>query len=239
MTGTNNDGQLFQLSTMSSLLDGVFEGAMTYDEIKQYGDFGIGTFEHLDGELIAFDGEFYRLRGDGTATPLKSEDRTPFCSLTDFHPAIEKTFDKPLDKSSFEHEMKKLMKSENLFYAFRLDGVFKEVITRTVAYQDKPVPMTEAVKTQPVFHFKGVTGTIVGFWSPAFMQGIAVSGFHLHFIDKARKGGGHVLDYTLDHGDLQVDQKTHMSLYTPETAGFLHANLSRKDLEKEIKITEG
>ncbi|GAY77111.1 acetolactate decarboxylase [Sporolactobacillus inulinus] len=239
MTQTVDNGQLFQLSTMSSLLDGVFEGAMSYDEIKAFGDFGIGTFEHLDGEMIAFDGEFYRLRGDGTATPLKSEDKTPFCSLTYFKPAVTKTFEHPLNKSAFEAEMKKLMKSENLFYAFRIDGVFKEVSTRTVSYQEKPIPMTEAVKTQPIFHFKHVKGTILGFWSPAFTQGIAVSGFHLHFIDEERKGGGHVFDYELDHGTLKVDQKTHMSLYTPETKGFLNANLSREDLEKEIKVTEG
>lgn len=239
MASEKNNGQLFQLSTMSSLLDGVFEGAMNYDEIKNYGDFGIGTFEHLDGEMIAFDDAFYRLRGDGTATPLKSADRTPFCSLTYFQPTVKKEFDQPLDKAAFENELKKLMKSENLFYAFRIDGVFKEVSTRTVAYQEKPIPMTEAVKTQPIFHFKNVKGTIVGFWSPAFTQGIAVSGFHLHFIDEERKGGGHVFDYTLDHGTVLVDKKSHMSLYTPETAGFLNANLSRKDLEKEIKVTEG
>ncbi|EST12805.1 acetolactate decarboxylase [Sporolactobacillus laevolacticus] len=239
MASTKNNGQLFQLSTMSSLLDGVFEGAMSYDEIKEYGDFGIGTFEHLDGEMIAFDGQFYRLRGDGTATPLKSEDMTPFCSLTYFQPTVEKKFEQPLEKAAFENELKKLMASENLFYAFRIDGVFKEVSTRTVAYQEQPIPMIEAVKSQPIFHFKNVKGTIVGFWSPAYTQGIAVSGFHLHFIDEERKGGGHVFDYSFDHGTVQIDKKSHMSLYTPETEGFLKANLSRSDLEKEIKVTEG
>jgi acetolactate decarboxylase len=239
MASTKNNGQLFQLSTMSSLLDGVFEGAMSYDEFKEYGDFGIGTFEHLDGEMIAFDGQFYRLRGDGTATPLKSDDMTPFCSLTYFQPTVEKKFEQPLEKAAFENELKKLMASENLFYAFRIDGVFKEVSTRTVAYQEQPIPMIEAVKSQPIFHFKNVKGTIVGFWSPAYTQGIAVSGFHLHFIDEERKGGGHVFDYSFDHGTVQIDKKSHMSLYTPETEGFLNANLSRSDLEKEIKVTEG
>ncbi|CAM3201333.1 acetolactate decarboxylase [Sporolactobacillus spathodeae] len=232
-------GEVFQLSTMTSLLDGVYDGAMSYDEFKMHGDFGIGTFDHLDGEMIGFDNQFYRLRGDGTATPLQSTDMTPFCSLTYFKPQQSKTFEEPLDKAAFEKELQKLVPSSNLFYAFRIDGVFKEVSTRTVAYQEKPVPMTEAVKSQPVFHFKNVAGTIVGFWTPAFAQGIAVSGYHFHFIDKNRQGGGHVMNYVLDHGTVQIDQKTHQSLYTPTTEAFLKANLSRDDLEKEIKVTEG
>lgn len=236
---TKDYGEVFQLSTMTSLLDGVYDGAMNFDEFKQYGDFGIGTFDHLDGELIGFDNQFYRLRGDGTATPLQSSDSTPFCSLTYFKPQQSKTFVEALNKVDFEKEIEKLVPSSNLFYAFRIDGVFKEVSTRTVAYQEKPVPMTEAVKTQPVFHFEDIEGTIVGFWTPAFAQGIAVSGYHFHFIDKERQGGGHVMDYVLDHGVVQIDQKTHQSLYTPTTEAFLKANLSRKDLEQEIKVTEG
>lgn len=232
-------GAVFQLSTMTSLLAGVFEGAMNYGQIREHGDFGIGTFDHLDGEMIGFDSQFYRLRGDGTATPLSAADQTPFCSLTWFRPQIEKSFDAPIDKAAFERELHRLMPSDNLFYAYRIDGVFKEVSTRTVAYQEKPVPMTEAVKTQPVFHFENRKGTIVGFWTPAYAQGIAVAGFHFHFIDEARQGGGHVLDYVLDHGTVKIDRKTHQNLYTPNTEAFLRADLSRADLEKEIKVTEG
>jgi acetolactate decarboxylase len=230
---------VFQLSTMTSLLAGVYDGAMNFDEIKKHGDFGIGTFDHLDGELIGFDNAFYQLRSDGTATPLTSKHKTPFCSLTYFRPQITKIFDQPLDKAAFEKELHHLVPSDNLFYAYRIDGVFKEVSTRTVARQDQPVPMTEAVKTQPVFHFENRKGTIVGFWTPVFAQGIAVAGYHFHFIDEERTGGGHVLDYVLDHGTLQIDRKTHQSLYTPGTAAFLNADLSRGDLEKEIKVTEG
>ncbi|RYL99232.1 acetolactate decarboxylase [Sporolactobacillus sp. THM7-7] len=232
-------GGVFQLSTMTSLIDGVYDGVMNFDQIRRHGDFGIGTFAHLDGELIGFDGRFYRLRGDGTATPLKSEDMTPFCSLTYFRPQIKKSFTKPLKKHEFEKELHALVPSDNLFYAYRIDGVFKEITTRTVAYQERPVPMTEAVKSQPIFHFRDIKGTVVGFWTPFFAQGIAVAGYHFHFIDESRQGGGHVLDYTLERGTVQIDQKTHQTLYTPETESFMNANLARSDLENEIKVTEG
>ncbi|RYL95711.1 acetolactate decarboxylase [Sporolactobacillus sp. THM7-4] len=236
---TNKDlSGVFQLSTMTSLLDGVFEGAMSYEQFKEHGDFGIGTFAHLDGEMIGFDDQFFRLRGDGTVTLLKSQDMTPFCSLTYFRPQITKEFRTPHDKKAFENELHRLVPSDNLFYAYRIDGVFRQVVTRTIAYQDHPVPMIEAVKTQPVFHFENIRGTIVGFWTPSFAQGIAVAGYHFHFIDEKRQNGGHVLAYVLDHGTVQIDKKTHQTLYTPETESYLKANLSRSDLEYEIKATE-
>ncbi|MFT8872457.1 MAG: acetolactate decarboxylase [Sporolactobacillus sp.] len=232
-------GAIFQLSTMTSLLAGVFDGAMSFADIRAHGDFGIGTFDHLDGEMIGFDNRFFRLRGDGTATPLKEEDLTPFCSLTFFRPQQSYSINDPADKQTFENELHGKMLSDNLFYAFRVDGTFREVSTRTVAFQARPVPMTEAVKSQPVFHFKNVTGTIVGFWTPVYAQGIAVAGFHFHFIDEARQGGGHVMDYVIEKAHVQIDRKACQALYTPATEAFLKANLSRGDLEKEIRVTEG
>ena len=66
---------------MVSLLDGIYDGDFYMSEAKEHGDFGIGTFNRLDGELIGFDGEFYRLRSDGKAYP--AENRKPPSPETD------------------------------------------------------------------------------------------------------------------------------------------------------------
>lgn len=231
-------GEVYQVSTMSSLLDGVYDGALNYEQLREHGDFGIGTFDHLDGEMVGFDGNFYRLRG-GSATPLVKEDLTPFCTVAYFNPQIEKKVNQPLAKADFEKLLHGLIPSENLFYAYRIDGVFKKVSTRTVSYQEKPVPMIEAVKSQPTFEFENIKGTIVGFWTPSYAQGIAVAGYHFHFIDETLQKGGHVFDYIVDDVTVYIDQKSHMNLYTPDTDAFLKAKLDREDLLKEIKITEG
>jgi len=231
-------GEVYQISTMSSLLNGVYDGALTYDQIKEHGDFGIGTFDHLDGELIAFDGKFYRLRG-GEAIPLGSEDSTPFSTITYFNPQKKYKIDEPMTKKSFETLVKDLIPSENLYYAILIEGTFKKVSTRTVSYQEHYVPMVQAVKEQESIEFENTKGTIVGFWTPAYAQGIAVAGYHFHFIDESLQKGGHVFDYIIDKATVYIDQKTHMNLYTPTTKAFLNAQLSRKDLLKEINITEG
>ncbi len=43
---------LYQTSLMSALLSGVYEGSTTIADLLKHGDFGLGTFNELDGELI-------------------------------------------------------------------------------------------------------------------------------------------------------------------------------------------
>jgi alpha-acetolactate decarboxylase len=45
---------------------------------------------------------------------------------------------------------------------------------------------------QAEFEFRGVSGTIVGFRTPAYAVNIA--GWHLHFLSEDRSQGGHLLD---------------------------------------------
>jgi len=34
-----------QVSTIDAILNGLYDGVITYGDLKEYGDFGIGTFE--------------------------------------------------------------------------------------------------------------------------------------------------------------------------------------------------
>lgn len=49
-----NLDQVYQVSTMVSLLDGIYDGDFYMSEAKEHGDFGIGTFNRLDGEPDRF-----------------------------------------------------------------------------------------------------------------------------------------------------------------------------------------
>ena len=59
--------EVYQSSTINALLEGVYDGDMTYGQLRRHGDFGIGTFNALDGEMIGFDGRFWQITGDSSS----------------------------------------------------------------------------------------------------------------------------------------------------------------------------
>ena len=63
---------LFQVSTSGALVAGLYDGVVTCQTILAHGDFGLGTFEHLDGEMVVLDGRVYRARADGTNVEARS-----------------------------------------------------------------------------------------------------------------------------------------------------------------------
>ena len=47
---------LFQASTIGALLEGAYDGDVSFAELAQHGDLGLGTLNALDGEMIAVSG---------------------------------------------------------------------------------------------------------------------------------------------------------------------------------------
>src|SRR3954453_23671012 len=94
--------EVFQNSTINALLEGVYDGSMTYGELRRHGDFGLGTFNALDGEMIAFDGDFYQVKADGVAYPVADGQRTPFASVLFFRPTHTRPLSGPLDYEHFQ-----------------------------------------------------------------------------------------------------------------------------------------
>jgi len=62
-------GRLFQTSTLQALMAGVYDGDLTFQALARHGDFGLGTFEALDGEMIALDGAFYQIKVTAASHP--------------------------------------------------------------------------------------------------------------------------------------------------------------------------
>jgi acetolactate decarboxylase len=228
--------EIFQNSTINALLEGVYDGLMTYGELRRHGDFGLGTFNALDGEMIAVDGEFYQIKSDGSAYPVSDDQRTPFATVLFFRPSITRTLTGPLDYEHLQVLIDSLMEGPNLFYAIRLDGHFASITTRSVPRQQKPYPpLADVAKNQPVFHIENVDGTLAGFRFPDFARGLNVPGFHLHFLSADRKAGGHVLDLTIARGELAIDASARFHLELPTDPTFLHADLAQDhsaDLDK-------
>ncbi|HUH72558.1 MAG TPA: acetolactate decarboxylase [Mycobacterium sp.] len=234
------DDEVYQFSTISALLEGVYDGDVTIADILRHGDFGLGTFNHLDGEMVILDGVCYRLRADGTAGRAAPTDRTPFAAVTWFHSDFEIAIQTRTQRAEVIGAIDRQIKSANLIYAIRITGHFSELHTRTVMAQKAPYPpLTQATEEQAETIFTDTSGTVVGFRTPDFEQGISVAGYHLHFLNSDRTGGGHVLDFSLEHGKVAVSGASQLHLSLPTSGAFLGAHLSGADLNERISKAEG
>lgn len=233
------EGVIFQTSLMSALLSGVYEGTTTIADLLKKGDFGLGTFNNLDGELIAFNSEVHQLRANGSARKARPEQQTPFAVMTFFQPTWEHHFDSKVNREEIHRVINQQVTSDNHFCALRIDGHFDCVDTRTVPRQERPYkPMAEAIEQQPIFHFEQRKGVMIGFRTPQYMQGINVAGYHEHFITDDRQGGGHVLDYELHNGVLTFGQISKLVIDLPQDEDFLKAHLNPSDLDSAIRAVE-
>lgn len=185
----------FQSGVLTALMEGVFEGDTTFADLEKQGDMGIGTFNGLDGEMAAVDGVFYRIKFDGTATPAISADKTPFATITRFSPDKQLPLGSVDGFSSLAAKLDRETPTDNIVYAVRIDGLFAYLKARSVPGYQKPYPkLPEIVKTQSRLTYENEEGTLVGFRFPEYAKGVNVPGWHLHFLTKDRKRGGHVLD---------------------------------------------
>ncbi len=239
-TPAGQDAEVYQFSTLSALLDGVYDGDVTVADLLRHGDFGLGTFNHLDGEMVILDGVCYRLRADGTAGRAAPTDRSPFAAVTWFHSDFEIAIQTRTDRTELTGAIDRRIESANLIYAVTITGHFCELHTRTVMAQKPPyLPLTQATEEQAEALFADVSGTLVGFRTPDFEQGISVAGYHLHFLNSDRTGGGHVLDFALERGEVAVSGASQLHLSLPTSGAFLGAQLSGEDLAERIGKAEG
>ncbi|MBS1676773.1 MAG: acetolactate decarboxylase [Actinobacteria bacterium] len=224
---------LFQASTIGALLDGSFDGDLTFAELAARGDLGLGTLNGLDGEMIAIDGAFLRADVDGDVTVVGPGERTPFAVVARFAPTVEAEVPAGLDHVAILAALDELAPDRATSFAVRLDGRFETVRARSVPRQEPPYrPLDEVVADQHVFELADVDGSMVGFRFPAYVEGIEVAGYHLHFVDTARRRGGHVLGSRsagplrarIDPADdLHVELPPAVDLLDPELAASTHA----------------
>ena len=232
--------EVYQTSTMGALLGGVYEGDVTTRELLRHGDFGLGTFNRLDGEMLVLDGVCYQLRGDGSATIAGPDEVTPFAAVTWFHADHTIDLPAPCDRAALKALIDDSLESTNLMVAVRITGDFSMIRTRTVTEQHQPYrPFTEATRDQQELTFTDVTGTLAGFRMPEFEQGISVAGYHSHFIDQDHQHGGHALDYRLVRGIVEISVRSELHLSLQRTPQFLGAELNSADVDSQIRQTEG
>lgn len=229
---------LYQVSTIDALMESVYDGTLSFEELRTRGDIGIGTFDALDGEMVALDGVYYQVTVDGTVRVADDTMTTPFATVTFFDADRTIPVSDRLDSTAATALIDDALPSTNMPYAVRIDGYFSGMKVRSVPRQEKPYPrLVDAVAHQRIFEYADVEGTVVGIFTPAFMDGLNVPGYHLHFISDDRRLGGHVLDFTIENGTIALDDTPEFRMILPTHGAFYAANLSA-DLSVEIARVE-
>ncbi len=236
--GSEYQETLTQVSTIGALLNGVYGGVISYGELKEYGDFGLGTFEGLDGEMVALDGNFYQIRSDGVVYEVQDSMKTPFALVTFFNTDKRVKLSEGMDYADIQEFIDDLIPTENIFYAIKISGTFSYVKTRSVPPQTKPYPLLiEATKEQSTFEFSNVRGTVVGFRSPPYVSGgINLPGYHLHFLTGDGSSGGHLLEMEIKDAELFLDYTSRLFMILPNEGGFYQVDLTQVKQEELERV---
>jgi acetolactate decarboxylase len=215
---------LYQISTSSALVEGVYSGSVCSSVLLEHGDFGLGTFEDLDGEMIILDGQIYQV---ADRVRHRADDfLVPFAAITHFRAKSSFGIDNVACLKDIELACDQQRISDNLFYALRLDGTFETIHARAVHIVPQNTQLLDAAKTQSEFLFENIEGTLVGFWSPRYSSSFSVPGYHLHFISKDRTKGGHLLDCSARKLNAGIQVLSEFDVLLPESGPFLTTNLS-------------
>ena len=85
---------IYQVSTSGALVQGVYQGCVKVSDLLRHGDFGLGTFEQLDGEGIMLDGQCWQARSDGSVVEAPRSAEAPFWATTFFSADVKAKLDR-------------------------------------------------------------------------------------------------------------------------------------------------
>lgn len=220
----------YHYSIWYAFVNKVFEGHLTVDELKHQGDIGLGSYNHLDGELIMLDGVAYQAKEDGSVTVAADQEKIVYANATFFDSQSEFTLNKKLDYPSLRQEINTQLPSKNLFYGFKITGTFNHIKLGGLHKQHPPYDegLDSLLPKRPIFEGENVTGTLVGFYCPEFIGNINVAGYHLHFISDDKKLGGHLLSFDSDQLNVQIDEILDYHFVLPDTKAYRQVGFEKE-----------
>ena len=226
---------IYVSAPVNALVEGLYEQDMSIGTLKSRGDFGLGTFNDLDGEMVLLDGEVFQLKADGTVQQVDDEVMTPFACVCFFEPDVGEKITHPYSYTAFTELLAQCLPSQNMLYACRVEGTFSSVRTRSVPRQKNYRPLVEVTRDQIETVQRDIRGTLVGFYNPTFISSVNVPGWHFHFLSEDRRCGDHLLECHVKEGQMDLQHHALMQLGLPVTLDYLTAEFCRdtsEDLEE-------
>ena len=236
--------KIYQASTLQALALGYTRPVITVRELLQYGDTGLGTFENVDGEMIVVDGVCYQAKQDGSVVPTNEEAGVPFAVSGFIKDGRRFAIEELPDIEAIKQELTLKIEEDfglNSVHIARIDGFFDIIHARAGApYRSQHVSLKHILsKTQKDFTFERLEGTLVCVYYPDYMDGINAAGWHLHFISKDRKLGGHVFQVSMRSGECQLQKMDRIEIQLPNEAAFDTYSLKNASRDEIEEVEQG
>lgn len=194
---------LHQVSAFEALRVGHYDGSYEVTKLTRYGDFGLGTYNGLDGEMVVLGGRIFQINGFGDVHSPQKEAKTPFAFVTHFEANKSFTIAHPISSAGLQAEIDRRFPTG--IVAIHIHGTISNLMARSFAPQHKPyLPFASITDRQSLFPYGSAAGDLVGFRMPKDVGTLNVPGYHFHFISADRTHGGHVLKFGIRSGEVDL-----------------------------------
>jgi acetolactate decarboxylase len=195
---------LYQFSVLETLNLANYDGGIGIRQLLKHGDFGVGTYSGLNGEMIVLDGKPYRADETGTIHLMKGQDATPFACVTHFRPTRKLSFPTVRSLQTLQADIQKYF-LPGIPYAIRVTGLCSVLKARSFPAQVSPYrPLPDLIPTQRTFEWRDRRATLVGFFMPSYVGKVNAPGFHFHTVTEDKKNGGHTLDAEIQDATVEM-----------------------------------
>lgn len=208
---------LYQLGNASALFSGFSEGEMNFQTLMSKGDFGLGTFNDINGELVAVNGKFYKIGKKGVTTLVDPNWQSPFVELVKFkntntmHIANIDSYD------VLKLALASKLDNKNIPYAIRVTGTFGYLKLRSRSPRKAADSNTNIEETYTANNSKG---TLVGYWFPDYLLSLTVPAFHFHYIADNHQLSGHVLAVKTTEATVEINKISQIEMAFPQTNSY-------------------
>ena len=101
---------------------------------------------------------------------------------------------------------------------------------RSISRQHPPYrPLAEVAKSERIYDYRHVTGTLVGFRFSPYIKGINVPGYLFHFLSDDKTRAGHVMACSVKEASAKWDSHRTFQMMLPDDSIFRRADLSSHD----------
>lgn len=224
---------IFHYSVMDAMRNGVYTGDITAKSLADKGNFGLGTYNNLDGEMIALNGIFYRVAPDGRVTKVEPERLVPFASVAFFKADTEYEISGVKTIEILQKEIISKFPSANKPYAVRIECTFESVVVggANKLQDDNMTGLAELMKTRPLYKREQISGTLIGFYNPPSFASIDLSPFHFHFLSDDKTFGGHLVSGELSSVKIKIsiDEKPGYEIVLPKENKMFNKHWPRQN----------